>query len=292
MADHYFHPTANQGTGDGSSEANAQQYSTANLDTAEGAASSGDTIFFLDGDYTSLPTAFDNGSTAQVLTYRSLNPLGARLLKTSYGKLSLGYGTDDLTSTSTTIVRDFYTQNIQWEGKTDGAIIELRGIKQVDTANATHGALKGYIAGFNKTSLAHIVQGCSFTLKANNDTGFIGNMKGGTVSESSFHILFDGTAGTKKIGQYTDFDNYSDNTQQPTYKNTIISCDTDETLHAGLRDTSKLSYSCINTVSYFGPVTAAETGTNFNADPIFVDSANGDLRLRPTSPCISAGTAS
>lgn len=291
MANHYFHPTANQGTGDGSSEANAQQYSTANLDTAEGAASSGDTIFFLDGDYTSLPSAFDNGSTAQVLTYRSLNPLGARLLKTSYGKLGLGYGTDDLTSTSTTIVRDFYTQNIQWEGNTDGAIIELRGIKQVDTANATHGLLQGYIAGKNKTSLAHVVQGCSFTLKANNDTGFIGNMINGTVSESSFHILFDGTAGTKKIGQYTDFDSYN-SFQHPTFKNTIISCDTDETLHTGLRDTSKLSYSCINTVSYFGGVTAAETGTNFNADPQFVDAPNGDLRLRPTSPCIGAGTAS
>lgn len=291
MADHYFHPSANQGTGDGSSEANAQQYSTTNLNTAEGAASSGDTIFFLDGDYTSLPSAFDNGSTAQVLTYRSLNPLGARLLKTSYGLLQLGYGTNNLTDTSTTIVRDFYTQNIQWKGATDGAIIELRGIKQVDTANATHGALKGYIAGLNKTSLAHVVQGCSFTLKANNDTGFIGNMIGGTVSESSFHVIFDGTAGSKKIGQYTDFTNYN-STQQPTYKNTIISCDTANILRKELRDTARISYSCINPALYTGSTTEAETGTNFNADPQFVDSANGDLRLRPTSPCIGAGTAS
>lgn len=291
MANHYFHPTTDQGTGDGSSVANAQQYSTANLDTAEAAASSGDTIFFLDGDYTLLPSAFDNGSTAQVLTYRSLNPLGARLLKTSYGKLSLGYGTNASTDTSTTIVRDFYTQNIQWQGKTDGAIIELRGIKQVDTDNATHGLLKGYIAGLNKTSLAHVVQGCSFAFMANNDTGLIGNMVGGTVSESTIHIIFDGTAGSKKIGQYTDFSSYN-SAQHPTYKNAIISCDTDQILHTGFRDTSKLSYSCINTVNYSGPVAASETGTNFNADPQFVDAPNGDLRLRPTSPCINAGTAS
>ena len=39
-------------------------------------------------------------------------------------------------------------------------------------------------------------------------------------------------------------------------------------------------------------LTSGGTDNLFQTDPEFVDSANGDYRLRPTSPCINAGTAS
>lgn len=45
--------------------------------------------------------------------------------------------------------------------------------------------------------------------------------------------------------------------------------------------------------SFLDDFTASEdSGTPVLADPQFVDSANSDFRLRPSSPCINAGTAS
>ena len=43
-------------------------------------------------------------------------------------------------------------------------------------------------------------------------------------------------------------------------------------------------YSCVT------PLPEYYDGGNIDADPLFVDPANGDYRLRPDSPCIDAGT--
>jgi len=48
------------------------------------------------------------------------------------------------------------------------------------------------------------------------------------------------------------------------------------------------SNNCFNTTN----ISSGGTDNLFNTDPVFVDSANEDYRLRPTSPCIGAGTAS
>jgi hypothetical protein len=49
-----------------------------------------------------------------------------------------------------------------------------------------------------------------------------------------------------------------------------------------------LTYNCFHNNS----VTSGGSNNLFSTDPQFVDSANGDYRLRPSSPCIGAGTAS
>jgi hypothetical protein len=52
-------------------------------------------------------------------------------------------------------------------------------------------------------------------------------------------------------------------------------------------DSTSLSSATYSDI-YWWPSTHPGTG-NINADPMFVDASNGDLRLRPFSPCIDAG---
>jgi hypothetical protein len=43
------------------------------------------------------------------------------------------------------------------------------------------------------------------------------------------------------------------------------------------------------TITYTNSSNAPNGGGNINADPLFVDAANGDYRLSAGSPCIDAG---
>ena len=68
MANYYFHPTADQGTGSGDSEANAKAFTNAALATAEGSISSGDTIYF-----DTSATYVVGGALASQLNYENLD---------------------------------------------------------------------------------------------------------------------------------------------------------------------------------------------------------------------------
>ena len=74
-----------------------------------------------------------------------------------------------------------------------------------------------------------------------------------------------------------------------TYKNNIIYGSNGNEVWNSLPVTS--SNNCYYNTSYSSSSTGLGADNIF-ADPLFVDSANGDLRLRPASPCINAGTAS
>lgn len=51
--------------------------------------------------------------------------------------------------------------------------------------------------------------------------------------------------------------------------------------------TSRMDYCC----NYSNAIASAPSGTgNITSDPLFVDAANENFNLRPTSPCINAGT--
>jgi len=73
-----------------------------------------------------------------------------------------------------------------------------------------------------------------------------------------------------------------------TVKNTILKGEGSGTTTLGTATTFTESNNC-----YFGIGESADAANGIIVDdPQFVDSANGDYRLRPSSPCINAGTAS
>lgn len=79
-----------------------------------------------------------------------------------------------------------------------------------------------------------------------------------------------------------------------TWKNNIFMSEDSARMDA-TQDIANLTSNCC--FYQFGSNNAQGAGTsdgtnNVFADPQFVDTASGDLRLRPTSPCINAGTAS
>ena len=96
---------------------------------------------------------------------------------------------------------------------------------------------------------------CTFNLVGGTSTSFLGGGKFTSSVRTTKNCIFVGYSGSETI--YTDsIGNIVDNNN--CYHNTA---------HSGGTD-------------------------NIFADPQFVDSANGDYRLRPSSPCINAGTAS
>lgn len=106
----------------------------------------------------------------------------------------------------------------------------------------------------------------------------------GSLGNTTFtHCVFNLKAGTATsfLGQIR----YADKTA--TTKNCIFKGFTgSETLHSTANGTVVDTNNCYSNTGHSG-------GTNnIFSDPQFVDVATGDFRLRPSSPCIGAGTAS
>jgi len=276
------------GTGSGSGT-RAAPYFYSELSTAETAAGSNGTILFTDqgGDYSLTGTnTWDGiGSSGNNITYKSEEPQKAVIKSSAGGTLRV--------------------LNVGAAGNT--SLINVLNFKFIDILTTLANSGAGEMSGNELTCSTNIAFGGTgtFTEVANGSTGgykFKNNSlhiqyASGTylmkytkfLQEFSGNTFFVSNVGTGTI--YLEYNGAAqDVSNVPVYKNNIFATDNAST---GLDTQATIADQGSNNCFFqFDDTYNASGGTdNVFADPQFVDSANGDLRLRPSSPCINAGVA-
>jgi hypothetical protein len=262
MATVYIKP----GTGSGSGTL-AAPYFQSEINTAEAAAGNNGIIYFVDGTYTLSNETWDAG--VDNITYKSLNKNGAIL--TSAASITLRFGASSTTQNVT--VEDFKISG--YIGYIINSNVTIKGISQADTASFTpaYGFLYKLTGGATL-----IISESSFSFKRLDATQyFFRDCSNTTVTRCTFHWSVSAVGANKIQSTGT----------HPTVNNSIIASDLDSAINSNAMTVANYTNCCISNMDH----TSGGTDNIFS-DPLLVDPANSDLRLRPSSPCINAGTAS
>ena len=282
MATVYIKPGSGTGTG-----TLADPYFFDQLGTAETAAGSGGKILFTVGTYTVLALLQMGASN---VTYEALNSKQAVLdfqSSTTYG-LELGRSADSFAGFA---LKGLVFDNIGSVYPNAAVDIEIASgqLLTVDNCDfldmsSTYRTIIGSGSSTNTGAMNVTFTGCVFT---------------GTTSTADvdfFRYRLSTPVHVITLNNCTCiFTNNSTNeffkttlNGSVTVKNSILFADGSGTTTLGTATTFTESNNC-----YFGIGQSADPANAIIVDdPLFVDSANNDLRLRPSSPCINAGTAS
>jgi len=274
MATVYLQP----GTGTGSGTL-ADPYYYSELVTAKNAATSTGTVdgvvVFTDGDYeSSLQVTIGNLSASSTVTleFKSLNKHGATIKYTGT-TAAPNFRTGTNSGLFTLKFTDLEIYNYTFYCNTNPT--EIVGVKRILTGvSAADGIFRGSgTTTITNSEFYHAPTGSGITIwnRANNTT----------LNSCSIFIDASSATSTSNTGASPEV-----------YKNTIISSNDGSAFTSDLFGSSGMTNCCLNNVF----VTSASSGATdcIDGDPQYIstDSANLDLRLRPSSPCISAGTAS
>jgi|11_taG_2_1085331.scaffolds.fasta_scaffold16308_2 hypothetical protein len=270
MATVYIKPGSGSGSG-----TLADPYYYDQLSTAETAAGTDGTVLFTDGEYDNSIT-FDAGRK-----YESLNPQGAVIGNaTATGIVLETVGNTNNNGTDAWSIKNFkfYNTRFRFNKNQSGTSNVFSGNTVITTSTVTAnygdvGVYDSYSAGsggvqfHNNSTLYRSVAGDGKPFRYI-DTFDIKNCTFAFLFADSTERSIDGNAFP------------SDMKNIIFYSNNVSAFPSSKSLN------TKATFSCFfqcNTDN-------TSSGTNINNDPLFIDLENGDLRLRPGSPCISAGT--
>jgi len=272
MPDIYLQPGSGSGSG-----TLADPYYYSELSTAQSNAGNGGRILFTDGTYPTAASTWGTGGFSD-LTYRSLNLHGAKIATTTVN--TLRFITLDDSSTVTCQVENFELDSIAFRGVNSSSTFTftISGVKRIDTGTtATSVGIVALAYGVN-----HKILNSLFYLKptgAGTKLTEYFSQSGKEINGCTFYLdvtnMGTGASGLNGSGF--------------TGKNNIIMSTDSTRVQDAVINSANLTNCCI----YQMHTNDSSGGTNnIFTDPLFVDASTLDFRLRPTSPCINAGTAS